>query len=139
MADPNVRSPLAPAPQYPERITPVWERKFHNSGTPGRKGPLRYEEGIGTDTDIPDSFTEGIMQGYRTAPGRPNHNAKVDTKTSQETMQERAHVGSAAWVEAPTFIDEFSRGAFGNPDRVVYETVIRSGGHYMRQNPANVD
>lgn len=131
-------SNISPTPQFPERLTPVWERKFHDSGTPGRKGPLRFEEGVATDTDVPDGFTTGIMQGYQTAPGRPNHNAKVDTQSPAETMRARAHVGSSSWVEAPTFLNEFSHGAQGDHGAIEYETVHRSGGHYLRQNPANI-
>lgn len=136
MADPNLTSPIAPAPQYPERVTPVWERKFTDN--PVRRGPLRFQEGLGTDRDIPAAFAEGVMQGYRTAPGRPNRNAKVDTKYPQETLAERAHAGSAAWVEAPTFRNEFAHGAFSDQATLRFETAIRSGQHYLRQNPAQV-
>src|SRR4051812_40397970 len=96
---------LAPAPRYPERVSPVYERKVAEQRV-GNRGPLRFEEGIATDTDVPNEFQKGVMQGYITAPGRPNHNANVYEKSPEETMAERAHVGSAAWVEAPTFLGE---------------------------------
>ena len=51
-------------------------------------------------------------------------------------MAERAHMGSAAWVEAPTFLGEFANGSNEVPQ--VYPQVDRSGGRYERLNPANV-
>jgi hypothetical protein len=53
-------------------------------------------------------------------------------------MKQRAHVGSAAWVEAPAYLGEFSQGNFGDHSQVVIEEVIRSGGRYQRMNPAQV-
>jgi hypothetical protein len=104
-----------------------------------RRGPLRFEEGVATDTDVPSEFAKGVMQGYLTAPGRPNHNANVYEKSPQETMAERAHVGSAAWVEAPTYLSGFAEGSFTDYASVSYEQVDRSGGRYQRINPAVVD
>ena len=127
---------LAPNPGFPERVGTTYETKVGVNGT--RRGPLRFEEGLATDSDVPSDFTEGVMQGYRTAPGRPNHNANVYEKWPEETMRQRAHVGSAAWVEAPTFLGEFAHGANNNLSAVKYEEVDRSGGRYERLNPANV-
>lgn len=129
-------SPLAPVVNYPERVGPVYERKTAENNV--RRGPLRFEEGIATDTDVPNDFQTGVMQGYVPAPGRPNHNANVYEKSAGETMQQRAHVGSASWVEAPTFLSEFSAGAF-NGNAIKYEQVDRSGRRYERYNPARVD
>ena len=128
---------LAPNPGFPERVPNVYEEKFGVNAT--RRGPLRFEEGVATDTDIPSEFTKGAMQGYLTAPGRPNHNANVYEKSPQETMGERAHVGSAAWVEAPTYLGEFAGGSFNDYAAVKYEEVDRSGGRYERRNAATVD
>lgn len=129
---------IAPNPQYPEKPHYVYERSW-GPEVPGNRGPLRFEEGVATDTDVPDEFMVGMMQGYQTAPGRPNHNMKVDTKWPQETISQRVHVGSAAWVEAPTFLSEFAQGAFTDRSEVEYEQVNRSGGHYMRLNPSVVE
>jgi hypothetical protein len=126
---------LAPNPGFPERVGNTYETKVGVNSP--RRGPLRFEEGIATDTDVPNDFTEGVMQGYRTPPGHPNHNANVYEKYPEETMRQRAHMGSAAWVEAPTFLGEFARGA-GVGSRIEYEQVDRSGGRYERLNPANV-
>jgi hypothetical protein len=128
---------IAPAPQFPEKTPVSYERKFSDA-QPGLRGPLRFEEGIATDTDVPNEFQNGASQGYITPPGRPNHNQNVFEKYPEETMAERAHVGSAAWVESPNFLGNFSEGAFGNAAELRFEEDIRSGGHYTRINPATV-
>ncbi|MER5754278.1 hypothetical protein [Streptomyces sp. NPDC002088] len=128
---------LAPDPQFQERVGTVYERKFADNST--RRGPLRFEEGVATDTDVPNEFTKGVMQGYITAPGRPNHNANVYEKYPEETMAERVHVGSASWVEAPTYLGEFSHGSFSDYAAVSYEEVVRNGRRYDRLSPAVVD
>jgi hypothetical protein len=129
--------PIAPAPQMPERPGNVYDRKMAPSMT-GQRGPLRFEEGIATDTDVPSEFTNGAMQGYVPAPGRPNRNAPVHTKTAEETMRERAHVGSAAWVEAPNTLTEFATGGFADHGDNRFEEVFRSGAHQQRLNPSVV-
>lgn len=128
---------IAPVPQFPEKVGATYERKF-SPATPGLRGPLRFEEGVATDTDVPNDFQLGLDQGYDTPAGRPNHNANVFEKLPQETMKERAHVGSAAWVEAPTYLGEFAQGSFGDHSQVVIEEAIRSGARYGRMNPASV-
>jgi hypothetical protein len=132
------RSTIAPQDMFPERVSNVFERTIAPDRSGGR-GPLRFEEGLGTDTDAPDNFVMGAMQGYRTPPGRPNHNENVYEKYPEETMRERAHVGSASWVEAPTYLSEFAQGTTaGNPGYYLYEEVERNGGRYERHNPAEV-
>ena len=136
MADAERTSPLAPVISQPERTGTVYEAKMA-PGAPGGRGPLRFEEGLATDTDIPNEFVTGISQGYITAPGRPNHNEPVFIKTAEETIRERVHMGSAAWTSAPTFLQGFSEGA-GPEAEVKYIAVDRSGGSYLRTNPATV-
>ena len=128
---------IAPAPQMPERSGNIYDRKMA-SATPGQRGPLRFEEGIATDTDVPQEFTKGAMQGYVPAAGRPNRNAVVHTKTAEETMRERAHVGSAAWVEAPNTLTEFASGGFADHGDNRFEEVMRNGSHQQRLNPSVV-
>ena len=128
---------IAPTPQFPEKVGATYERKM-SAAQPGLRGPLRFEEGIATDTDVPNDFQLGLDQGYDTPAGRPNHNMNVMEKPADETMRARAHVGSAAWVEAPTYLGEFSQGNFGDHSQVVIEEVVRSGGRYQRLNPAQV-
>ena len=129
---------IAPAPQFPERVGPAYERKFSPAST-GLRGPLRFEEGIATDTAVPQDFQLGLDQGYDTAEGRPNHNLNVMEKYPEETMKERAHLGSAAWVEAPTYLQEFSQGNFGDHSTVVIEEVVRNGSRQERLSPAVVN
>lgn len=128
---------IAPNPKFPERPGTVYDRKV-SSALPGQRGPLRFEEGIATDTDVPNEFSKGASQAYQPAAGRPNRNANVFTKTAEETMRERAHVGSASWVEAPTHLTEFSTGAFTDHGSNVFEEAFRDGGHQQAANPAVV-
>lgn len=129
---------IAPDPKFPERTGTTYDRKV-SPATPGQRGPLRFEEGVATDTDVPTQFTTGAMQGYMPAAGRPNRNANVFTKTAEETMRERAHVGSAAWVEAPASLSDFSAGGFADHGDNRFEQVVRSGGPQKSGNPAVVN
>ncbi len=128
---------IAPNPNFPEKTDVTYDRKFATA-TPGMRGPLRFEEGVATDTDVPQEFSTGAMQGYVPAAGRPNRNAVVHTKTAEETMRERAHVGSAAWVEAPAYLGEFSTGGFADHGDNRFERVFRSGSRQQPANPAVV-
>lgn len=127
---------IAPAPQLSERAPQTYEVK--EAGNPERRGPLRFEEGIASDTSVPGDFQKGIASGFASAPGRPNRNAPVWQKTAAETMQERAHPGSASWIEAPTYLSEFTHGSFGDyaEDSIEQKTV--SGGRTQRLNPTVV-
>ena len=129
--------PIAPAPRFPENADTFYDRAMAPSMA-GNRGPLRFEEGIATDTDIPQNFQKGAMQGYMPAPGRANHNQNVFEKFPEETMAERAHVGSAAWVEAPAMLQDFAAEAFADHGVVQFAEVMRSGGHMIRMNPAAV-
>lgn len=128
---------IAPVPSFPERTGATYERKM-SAAQAGLRGPLRFEEGVATDTDVPNDFQLGLNQGYDTPAGRPNHNVNVMEKYPEETMKERAHVGSAAWVEAPTYVAEFSNGTFSDYAETKIEEVFRSGSRYQRMNPAAV-
>lgn len=123
---------ISPAPQFPERSPQNYEMKGADNAT--RRGPLRFEEGIATDTDVPADFQKGMMQGSAVAPGRPNRNAPVWQKPAAETLAERAHVGSASWVEAPTFLGEFAHGTMNDYSAAKIETVARSGGRTQRMS-----
>jgi hypothetical protein len=128
---------IAPVPSFPERTGTVYERKM-SAAQAGLRGPLRFEEGVATDTDVPNDFQLGLNQGYDTPAGRPNHNLNVMEKYPEETMRARAHVGSAAWVEAPAYVAEFSNGTFSDYAEIKIEEVFRSGSRYQRMNPAAV-
>jgi hypothetical protein len=128
---------IAPVPSFPERTGATYERKM-SAAQAGLRGPLRFEEGVATDTDVPNDFQLGLNQGYDTPAGRPNHNLNVMEKYPEETMRARAHVGSASWVEAPTYVGEFSTGTFSDYAETKIEEVFRSGSRYQRMNPAAV-
>jgi hypothetical protein len=128
---------IAPDPKFPEKVGAIYDRKMAGA-VPGQRGPLRFEEGIATDTDVPAQFTNGAMQGYMPAPGRANRNAPVWQKTAEETMRERAHVGSAAWVEAPQNLTDFAAGGFADHGDNRFEEVVRNGARQSAMNPAVV-
>src|ERR1700761_4404617 len=120
-------SPLAPTAVPPSQVSSFYERKVGNNVA--RRGPLRFEEGIATDTSVPNDFIVGVRQGTMPAPGRPNHNANVFEKPAAETMQERAHLGSAAWVEAPTYLGAFQEGTGPEAEQRFIQTTV-GGGRY---------
>ena len=130
---------LAPAPRYPERDRGAVNYEGKVASNTERRGPLRFEEGLATDTDVPSDFQLGAAQGYRTAPGKPNHNLPVWIKTPAETMRARAHAGSAAWIDSAGMTGEFMHGVNveSNATRR-FEQVNRSGGRYERLHGAIV-
>jgi hypothetical protein len=129
---------IAPAPRFEENAGTTYERQTAPS-IPGNRGPLRFEEGIASDTDVPSDFTRGMREAAIPAPGRPNHvNPEQLFKHADETMSERAHVGSAAWIDAPSLLGEFGHGAMNDYAQQTYEQVDRSGGRYERRAPATV-
>ena len=134
MASTQNTSPLAPTALPPSVQSSVYERKMAPDA-PGGRGPLRFEEGLATDTDIPNEFVNGLRQGYAT--DSRGHNLNVYEKSAAETMQERTHLGSAAWTESPTQLGAFAGGS-GTEGERNYIQVTRSGGRQMRRNPAQV-
>lgn len=126
---------LGPEPQFPERGRYAYDVS-QAGNRPGGRGPLRFEEGLGTDTDIPTDFQRGMIEFMVSAPGRINHvDPNTQFKMPEETMSERAHVGSAAWIDAPTMLGEFAHGSFTDQAEVTYEEVYRSGGIQKRRAP----
>jgi len=128
---------ISPAPRFPERAPQVYEMK--GAGNATRRGPLRFEEGIATDTDVPTDFQKGMQQGLIPAAGRPNRNANVFEKPAAETLSERAHVGSASWIEGPEFLGEFAHGTMNDYSAAKIEEVARSGGRTQRQSATVVN
>lgn len=129
---------LAPEPRLPERMGTRYERE-QAPDRPGNRGPLRFEEGLSSDTAVPKDFIRGMREPAITAPGRSNHvNPDELYKHADETMQERAHPGSAAWPDAPTFVHEFAGGSMTSSAEQHYEQVTRSGARQARRNPAVV-
>ena len=123
---------IGPSNTFPERAPQHYDVKEASNTV--RRGPLRFEEGLGTDTDVPTDFQKGIDNGFAAAPGRPNRNAPVWQKPAAETLSERAHVGSASWVEAPTFLGEFSHGSYAHNSEQRIEEKQATGGRTARRN-----
>lgn len=128
---------IAPVPMNPER-TPVSYQRTVAPQIPGNKGPLRFEEGIATDTDVPTDFARGAYFDTSQGPRPGYNNPEMLYKHADETMAERAHVGSAAWVEAPTFLGEFVNGSRAGYGDIHYERVFNPGTRIQRVHPAVV-
>lgn len=129
---------VSPSPMFPERGTNVFERSMAPS-IPGNKGPLRFEEGVATDTDVPNDFAKGAYMDTAPSPMRMNHtNPEMFYKHPADTMRERAHVGSASWVEAPAVLSEFVEGAMAGDGMPQWEYSYNDGGHMNRPNPTVV-
>lgn len=127
-------SPLAPVISAPQQISSVYEVKVAPD-MPGGRGPMRFEEGLATDTDLPNEFVNGMRQGYDTDPR--GHNLNVYEKWPEETIRERVHVGSASWTESPTYLQGFMGGASPEADHAFIQ-VNRDGSGYRRRNAAQV-
>ncbi len=130
---------LAPAPQFPEKYMPRYERSY--GANPGmNEGPRRFEEGITNDGDVPAGFGRGAYGD--TAPYRGSSakvNPEVQWKRADETMRQRAHQGSSSWIEAPAMLGSFSRGAFAGHGLPQYELVVQPGTRQMRRSPTVVN
>ena len=103
---------------------------------PTRRGPLRFEEGVATDTDIPTDFGRGA---YGDTGGDGRGRPFVCVKSPEETMRERAHVGSASWIEAPTMLSDFVIGASVGQAPPSFEMELGSERRLLRINPAMVN
>lgn len=129
---------IAPVPTLPENAPNLYERKMAPA-MPGNRGPLRFEEGLATDTDVPNDFQRGMMESNQIPAGQPSNavNPETQYKHANETLQERAHVGSASWVDSPMYLGGFAQGA-GEGQTVQYIQEDRSGGRYENVNAAVV-
>lgn len=118
---------IAPNPLFTERTVTSFDRKVARN-PPGNRGPLHHEEGIGTDTDVPSDFVRGAFVDTAALPGTINRvNPMSYHKSAAETMSERAHLGSAAWVEAPTVLSDFVQGAGAGQTPPQFERVMNPG------------
>jgi len=130
---------IAPQNPYPEAMRNVFERTMAPS-IPGNKGPLRFEEGVATDTDVPNDFGQGAYADTAPSPARMNHNnPEMFYKYPEQTMRERAHVGSASWIEAPGVLSDFVTGSVAGDSMPKFEMAVNSGMHMNRPNPVRVD
>jgi hypothetical protein len=100
-----------------------------------RRGPLRFEEGVATDTDIPNDFGQGA---YGDPAGDGRGRPFTPVKDPATTMRERAHVGSASWIEAPTMLSDFVIGASIGQGPPQFEMELGSERRLVRISPAAV-
>lgn len=128
---------IAPTPNFPERTPQNFEQVNRPENPTRHRGSLRFEEGIATDTDVPNDFGGGIADGGN-SPGRPNRNAPYYIKEPGVTTAERAHVGSATWVDAPDVLNEFAAGAFTDYDRPEFTEKVTDGSRQQRPSPERV-
>jgi hypothetical protein len=127
------RSPLAPTAVPPSVQSSVYETKFASNTV--RRGPLRFEEGIATDSDVPNDFMLGARQGYVT--DARGHNMNVYIKDAADTQRERVHLGSSAWTDSPSFLGAFAGGASNEAERN-YIQADQGEGRKQRHSPAVV-
>lgn len=100
-----------------------------------RRGPLRFEEGVATDTDVPNDFGRGA---YGDTGGDGRGRPFTAIKDPMETMRERAHLGSSTWIEAPTMLSDFVIGASVGQGPSQFEMEMGSERRLIRLNPAMV-
>lgn len=131
--------PIAPQNPYPEAQQTVFERTGAPS-IPMNRGPLRFEEGTAMESDVTNDFGQGAYADTAPAPTRMNHaNRGALYKPAEQTMRERAHVGSASWIEAPEVLSDFVTGAVAGDSMPSFELVQNSGLHQNRPNPVRVN
>jgi hypothetical protein len=125
---------IAPVPMYPERSPNTFQRQMA-PGIPGNRGPLRFQEGVMTDTDVPMDFGIGAYEDTAPSPMRMNHNnPEMFYKYPEETMRERAHMGSATWIEAPALLSDFVGGSMDGDSMPEFTLMMNDGGHQARPN-----
>jgi hypothetical protein len=100
-----------------------------------RRGPLRFEEGVATDTDVPNDFGVGA---YGDPGGDGRGRPFTVVKDPGMTMRERAHLGSSSWIEAPTMLNDFVIGASVGQGPSQFEYELGSEARLRRINPAQV-
>lgn len=114
---------IAPNPLYPERAAQSYATQAAPN-IPGNQGPQRFEEGVATDTDVPNDFARGAFFDPTFAPGRINHNnPEMVFKRAEDTLAARAHVGSSTWIEAPALLGDFVQGSNSGQTMPQFETV----------------
>ena len=129
---------VSPAPRVPEQNAPMFERSL-GANRPMNAGPNRFEEGVATDTDVPNDFQRGAYMDTAPMPGRDNQtNPQMFFKYPEETMRERAHVGSASWVEAPSVLSEFVQGSMAGDGMPMFDMEQNSGGIMKRPSAVRV-
>jgi len=126
---------IAPNPLYPERVPQAFEVALA-ANPAGNRGDMRFEEGIGTDTDVPNDFVRGAYVDTAARAGTLNQKDPEHVfKHPEETMAERAHVGSSTWIEAPAMLSDFVAGASAGQTPPQFEMIVVPGGYMYRRAP----
>jgi len=126
---------ISPNPLYPERTGQGFDQSVAPS-IPGNRGPLRFEEGVATDTDVPSDFARGAYFDTTFSPTRLNHNnPEMVFKRAEETLRARAHVGSSTWIEAPAMLSDFVVGAQSGQSMPHWETASNPEYRQARMAP----
>jgi hypothetical protein len=124
---------IAPVPNFTERTVTAFDGKAGRN-PPGNRGPLTHEEGIATDTDVPNDFARGAFYDTAAVAGTISDvNPESIRKHADETTHERAHLGSAAWAEAPEQLQDFVMGASSGQQPPSFERVQNSGAIIRRR------
>ena len=130
---------IAPQNPYAEGMNNVFETVVAPSIT-GNRGPLRFQEGVTNEPEVPSDFGEGAYVDTGSAPSRMNHpTPHALYKPAEKTMRERAHVGAASWIEAPSVLSEFVDGVQAGDGMPTFEMTVNSGAHMNRPNPVRVN
>lgn len=130
---------LAPVPRFPERGLPSYSEITRPQDRSVLKGPLRFEEGVATDTDVPNDFRRGAYVDTAAASGtRSWASPEGIFKHADETMRERAHLGSAAWIDAQSMLSEFVQGSQAGAGLPHYEQETNPQTRVFRGNPTIV-
>lgn len=125
---------VAPNPMFPERSDQPFEMGYAPS-IPGNRGTRNFEEGVATDTDVPYEFSRGAYSDTMPGPfGGSTPSSDMFFKYPEETMRERAHVGSSSWIEAPEVLGEFVQGSMAGDGMPMFEYSANSG--YIMKRPA---
>jgi hypothetical protein len=96
---------LSPIPNLSEEKDRRQQYETDVAANNRRRGPLRFEEGVATDTDVPNDFRKGAYADTS------NPHPVTCWKGAAETQRERVHMGSSTWIEAPSLLSEFVQGA----------------------------
>jgi len=129
----------APQNPYPEQQQNVFETKYGPEIT-GNRGPQRFQEGVESDTDVPNDFARGAYADTQPSdPGSSHPSGEMFHKWPEETLRERAHVGSASWIEAPEVLGDFVQGSVSGDGQPTFEYAYNSGLHQNRPNAVRVD
>lgn len=131
---------VAPAPHNPEKFrNSVFERVTAPSIT-GNKGDVHFYEGVATETGVPQDFQVGAVSDTT---GTPRGYQTVETfyKRAEKTVAERAHIGSASWIEAPQLLSDFVSGTQSGDRGTMeggWERAFNSGGYQKRPSAVRV-